>query len=467
MKSFKSIITEDKNRWNEYIKSNKMLAAGVDALKILTKGKYKAYIVGGTVRDIVLGDNPHDVDIATNMPIEEIEKLFKAYDIGKSKDFGIVSVKHNGFDFEVAQFRADGKYLDGRRPESVEIVSDFEGDANRRDFSINAMGIDKDGNIIDFFDGKKDIKNKVIKAVGNPAERFKEDRLRMMRAARFASKLDFEIEKETMDAMVDQAGFIQDIAMERVRDELLKTAGYGGKEFAKMIEILDAAGILKVILPEVVQMKKFEHDPKHHPEGGVWAHTLEALKKSRTKDPVANLAILLHDIGKTVTYAKKEDGMPSYFKHAQEGLDLIDVIADRLKLSNDDKKKIVFATLNHMKIHDITKMSNAKIIELIRDKNFDFLMDVARADAESRVGLFKDEEWQAVLDKIAKVHENMKPSEYDELKKLLNGGKIMDLLGIKPGPKLGEIINKSLEWALDNEIKDADAIYKYIEDTYK
>ena len=467
MLSFKMFITEktDAKDWQKYLKSNSMLAAGVDVLKILTKGKYKAYIVGGTVRDIILGDNPHDVDIATNMPLEAIESLFKSHDIGKSKDFGIVTIKHKGHDFEVAQFREDGKYIDGRRPETVNIVSNFKDDANRRDFSINSMGIDKDGNIIDYFDGKRDIKNKVIRAVGNPLDRFKEDKLRMMRAARFAAKLDFDIDDDTKNAIIDQSGYIKDIAMERVRDELLKTAGYGGDKFAKMIEILDSVGILEIILPEIVQMKKFEHNPKHHPEGGVFDHVMAALKASKSKDPITNLSILLHDIGKNVTHSITDEG-PRYLGHAKEGLDIIDTIADRLKLSNDDRDAVKFASLNHMKFHELTKMSNSKIIKLIRDKNFQILVDVAKADAEARGHLWNPDEWETILDKIEKVKNGMKPSEYDELKKLLNGNKIMNILNIKAGPKLGDIINNTLDWAIDNGVKDSKTLYKYIEDTY-
>ena len=174
--------------WNKYVRRNKMLASAVTVLKKITKSKYKAYIVGGAVRDIVLGNKPKDVDIATNMPIDELAKLWKLADIGKSKDFGIVIIKEGGQMFEVAQFREDGKYIDGRRPESVKVTGSFEKDVARRDFTINAMGIDIKGNIIDYFDGRKDIKDKILRTVGDPMKRFSEDKLRIMRAARFSAE---------------------------------------------------------------------------------------------------------------------------------------------------------------------------------------------------------------------------------------------------------------------------------------
>jgi tRNA nucleotidyltransferase/poly(A) polymerase len=161
---------EQLKQWNKYVKDNKELQAGVKILNKLNKAKFKAYIVGGSVRDIILGNlKPHDVDIATNASIDALNRLFKTYDIGKSREFGIVTVREGSFQFEIAQFRNDGKYTDGRRPESVTVTGSFEEDAARRDFTINAMGINAKGEILDFFDGKKDIQNKILRTVGDPS----------------------------------------------------------------------------------------------------------------------------------------------------------------------------------------------------------------------------------------------------------------------------------------------------------
>jgi tRNA nucleotidyltransferase (CCA-adding enzyme) len=469
MISFKEFISEEKissDRWKEYLKSNKMLSAGVEVLNTLTRNNNKAYIVGGAVRDIIIGDDPHDIDIATNMPINKLESLFPSHDIGQSKDFGIITAKHKGYDFEIAQFREDGTYSNGRKPDKVKIVVDFKSDASRRDLTINAMGIDQNGNIIDFFNGQKDIKNKIIRTVGNPDDRFKEDKLRLLRVARFASKLNFNIDDKTKYAMKNYSGKLDQISVERIRDELLKTAGYGGKEFANMIRILDETNILKHILPEIVKMKEYKHDVKHHPEGDVWEHVLNALRKSNSKNPITNLSILLHDIGKTATLTYKENGMPQYLGHAKEGMMLIDSIVKRLKISNIDKEAIKFAALNHMKFHDILKMSNSKILKLMRDQNFNILLDVAKADAESRNHLWNPKEWEDIINKLKTVKEDMTPNEYEKIRKLINGKKIMEILNIKPGKELGKIISDSLEWVLDNNIKNSEQIYKYIKDKY-
>lgn len=473
MMKFKQYIAEqtlDKKRWDDYVKTNKMLGAGVDLLKELERLGGEAYIVGGAVRDIVLGDEPHDIDIATNIPVKKIESHFRTHDIGASKDFGIVTIKHKNEDFEVAQFRTDGTYSDGRKPDDVKIVMDFKSDAERRDLTINAMGIDKEGNIIDHFAGQKAIKDKIIKMVGNPSKRLEEDKLRMMRVVRFAAKLDFKVDSSTKKALAKFAGDIKQISPERVRDELIKTAGYGGKQFATAIRMLDEVGILQHILPEISKMKEFEHHKEYHPEGGVFDHTMAALEASKSKNPIVNLGILLHDVGKTITRTYKKDGditKVQYLKHAYKGVDLIDDIAKRLKLSNKEKAAVEFATANHMRFHDLLKMSNSKIHKLIQDDNFDVLVDVAYADAASRGKLHDEKDWQKVIDKIQHVKDNMKPSEYEELRKLLSGHKIMQLLNIKPGKELGAIIKDTMEYAVDNSVKDADTLYKYITDKYK
>ena len=468
MKSFTRFITEaniEKKRWDSYKKTNKMLSVGVDVVALITKKKYKAYIVGGAVRDIILGDNPHDIDLSTNMPISEIEKMFKSHAVGSSEDFGIITIIYKGFDFEIAQFRKDGAYIDGRKPEKVEVVMNFKDDASRRDLTINAMGIDKDGNIIDFFNGSKDIKNKIIRTVGNPSRRFEEDKLRMMRALRFASKLGFDIDDDTKSAIKSQASGITQVSYNRIRDELLKTAGYGGPAFANMIQLLDETGILEIILPEISSMKEFEHSVETHPEGNVAQHTLAALRVSKSTDAITNLSILLHDVGKTITKTDGENG-PQYLSHAKQGVELVDVISRRLKLTKKDRERIKFATLNHMKFHDLLKMNNSTVLKLIRDDNFETLVDVAKADSQSRLHLWNPEEWGQIMKRIQQVKDSTTPTEYDKLKKLINGNTIMELLGITSGPELGKIIKQTLDWAVNNGVDTSDEILDHVKTTY-
>ena len=456
--------------WMGYVRRNKELQAAVSILSKINKKGYKAYIVGGSVRDIILGYlKPHDVDIATNMPMEELSKLFRTYDIGKSKDFGIVVAKEGGFDFEIAQFRTDGKYFDGRRPESVQVTGSFEEDVGRRDFTINAMGLNSNGEIIDYFDGKRDIKNRVLKTVGDPYKRFGEDYLRMMRLARFSSKLDFEIDPTTKKAAKKLSPNILSLSPERIKEELMKSAAQSGEKFAKYIQILDELKILKYVLPEIVNLKWFRENLQHHPEtrgegGTVFSHVMSALKKSDTENPLKNLAILLHDIGKGVTFAPhKSGGTPTYYSHAEKSIKLVDAIADRLKMSNKERDSIIFAVGNHMKFHKILDMRPAKVAQLVNDDNWDVLVAVGRADEFSRGEVFKHAgEFEKIIDKAIKIKNKYGTKEVGKRIKLVDGKHVMAITGMKPSPKLGEVIRKTTEWIMDNDISDPEKIDDYI-----
>lgn len=455
-------------QWKKYLRDNKELATAVRVLQQINKAGYKAYIVGGSVRDIVLGQlKPHDIDIATNAPIDVLEKMFKTYDIGKSKDFGIVVVRAGSFSFEIAQFRTDGKYKDGRRPESVTITGSFEQDAARRDFTINAMALNADGEIIDYFDGKKDIKNKVLRTVGDPRERFGEDYLRMLRAPRFASKLGLDIEKGTEKAVQKLSTNIKDLAPERIKDELMKAASQSGDKFAEYIKILDKLKLLQIILPEVTNLKWYKENLGHHPEtrgqgGTVYSHVISALKKSNTADPIKNLAILLHDIGKGVTFSQK-NGLPKYLGHAHESVTLVNNIADRLKMSNKERDALIFAVGNHMKFHKILDMKASKIAKLVSDDNWDVLVAVARADEFSRGETFMYAgEFEKIVDKAIKIKEKYGMQIVNKQLKLVDGNHVMNLTGLKPGKKIGDIIRKTTEWIMDNGITDQTKIDEYI-----
>lgn len=482
-------ITEDNkiSGWKDYVNRIPMLKTGVEIITRLEKegGEgAKAYIVGGAVRDIVTGEKePDDIDIATNVPIEKIEQIFgKSHDIGANKDFGIVIVSLDGEDFEVANFRADGTYSDGRRPDSVEIVMDFKTDAGRRDFTINAMGVDKDGNILDYFDGQKAIKDKVIQTVGDPEQRFGEDYIRMLRAVRFGSRLGFQISDGTMKAIQKLASNIipkkkkegeskedylkrKGVSGERIYKELKKMAEQEGPKFAEAIKMLDASGMLQYILPEVVKMKEFKHAEEHHPEGDVWEHTLAALAASPAKDPIINLAILLHDVGKIKSHSISDKGLPQYIDHAKKADHLIDDIADRFALDKDTIRKIQFAAINHMKMHDFLNMSNNKIAHLMDDDAFDILVKVGEADAKSRGKLFDAKNWQDIVDKIDQLAEKYKDRKAIEaIKKVVNGRWVMDLKNLPGGPEVGRVINQTVEWILDNniDINDTEKIKDYI-----
>jgi len=343
----------------------------------------------------------------------------------------------------------------GRKPESIEITLSFDVDAKRRDFTINAMGIDANGNILDYFDGRKDIKNKLIRTVGNPHDRFAEDYLRMMRAVRFSTRLGFDIQPETKDAIIANAHRITSRSAENIRNELMKMAGQSGDKFASAIKTLDDVGILQIILPEIARLKEFQH----HPEGNVWLHTLSALRINKVADPIVNLSILLHDIGKGITY-KQVDGKHTYHGHdtAPEVSNLIDDIAKKLKLTNDEKEAVLFVVSNHMKFHSIPVMKTAKILNLIKSKHFETLKAAAYADTAARMGLFKPHEWQEVLDKIAEIEAKWGDVSAQKAGALISGERVMKLTKLKPGKKIGSIIKYVTDEILQHDIHDEQAI---------
>jgi tRNA nucleotidyltransferase/poly(A) polymerase len=325
------------------------------------------------------------------------------------------------------------------------------------------MGINAKGEIIDYFDGRRDVQNKILKTVGDPRKRFGEDYLRMMRLARFSSKLGFEIETGTKKAAQKLSPNILSLAPERIRDELMKSAAQSGEKFAEYIKILDDLKILRFILPEVVNLKWFKENLQHHPEtrgegGTVFSHVMQALKKSKTKDPIKNLAILLHDVGKGVTFSQ-EKGLPKYLQHAKKSVELVDAIADRLRMSNKERDALIFAVGNHMKFHEILKMRPSKIAKLVSDDNWDVLVAVGYADEHARGEIFRHAgEFEKIVDKAVKIKEKYGQKEVNKRMKLVDGNHVMKLTGLKPGREVGRIIKQTTEWIIDNDIKDKDKI---------
>jgi len=422
----------------------------------------EAYIVGGAVRDIAMGETPHDIDIATNLSVTEISDVFKCHDVGRSKDFGIVVVEWEGFTFEVAQFRCDGAYSDGRSPDSVIAARDFKTDASRRDFTVNAMGMDVHGNVLDYFGGREDIAKKVIRTVGDPNKRFQEDKLRMLRAARFAAKLDFSIDPKTRDAMLENREGIKQVSAERIRDELMKIASSGGRQLSRMLKELSDAGIMRIVLPEIAAMDGLPHNPAYHPEGDCFQHCFAALETSDSTDPVVNLAILFHDIGKVKTF-KMDGDNPTYRAHAFVGVDMFEDVVSRLKLSRDDADRISFCIEHHMLFnYEFPNMRDSTVAKLLRDQKFNDLLLVAEADDKARMHVYDAEIWESIHAKIDKVKQKLELTDYDKLRKLVNGHRVMQILGIKPGKIVGKVIDVALNWAVDAGISDPDAVYAHI-----
>ena len=297
---------------------------------------HQSYLVGGCVRDLLLGREPKDFDVATDARPDRVSELFeRSEQVGAH--FGVVLVRENTAQVEVATFRSDASYSDGRRPDAVHFEGDPRQDAMRRDFTINALLLDPDTNeVLDFTGGREDLRRRAIRAIGDPEERFQEDHLRLIRAVRFAARLEFEIEPATMAALQRLHGLIVSVSPERVRDELVRILTEGGAR--RGFELLDETGLLGDILPEVAAMKGVAQPPEFHPEGDVWTHTMLLLEKLR--HPTATLAAgaLLHDVGKPPTFRVADrirfDG------HVEEGVSIAHGILTRLRFSSDQIEHI-------------------------------------------------------------------------------------------------------------------------------
>ena len=323
------------------------------ALRMLNEKGYSAYVVGGAVRDYIMGKPPHDWDIATSATPEQMKEVFpRTYDSGIKH--GTITAQMPGGDYEITTYRSDGEYSDGRHPDAVSFVSSIEEDLARRDFTINAMAMDADGNIIDPFGGQKDIQDGVIRCVGNPNDRFHEDALRMMRAVRFKSKLGFELDEDTKNAISANAENLKNVSAERIRDEFTKMlAGCLPKK-----AFLDAyeTGITAQVLPEFDRMMEQKQDcPWHYANVGI--HTLDVVKEVDADNVKVRWAALLHDVGKPDCASKKPDGSDTFAGHPEKSAEIANGVLSRLRFSNNDRNDIV----KLVSLHEDETQSDARI----------------------------------------------------------------------------------------------------------
>jgi tRNA nucleotidyltransferase (CCA-adding enzyme) len=440
-----------------------MLQGALSILEKIEGAGHEAFIVGGAVRDMVMGIEPKDFDISTSADFNALEKIWKLHDIGKSKNFGICVIEENGFRFEVAQYRVDSKESDGRRPNSIKITSSFKDDCSRRDLTVNALGMDKNGNVVDYFNGLQDIENKILRTVGDPTERFKEDFLRMIRVCRFSARLGFTIESETKKAIRIYAINVGDLSPERIKDELWKMASQPGDKFADAVSTMLETSILRVILPEISMLSCFEQSTVHHPEGNgnVLQHVLAAVRQNKTNDPLINISLLFHDIGKDVTHTWDEKkNRHAYHGHGDAGGKLIEKIAERLKFSNDEKEAIVFAAVNHMKLHGRTflEMSTAKCLKLIKDKNWELLKTVSFCDTSCRLHAYDPKTWDVVMDKVKMIEEKFSNVDPSKVTRLVNGKRVMVLTGANPSPLIGQIVKRVSEVIVNQNVTSDEEI---------
>ncbi len=458
--TFAQFLREESiSNWDMTRQSNSMID---DAAKLCDEieaidNSYTALIVGGAVRDLLMGNSQvHDVDIATNAPLDVLEAMFSTHDIGKSKDFGIVTIKYGQHNFEVANFRKEEGYSDNRRPDKVTNVDTFEHDAARRDFTFNAMGLTSDGQIVDYYGGADDIRKGVIRAVGNAQQRFEEDALRLLRAIRFASKFGFDIEHDTEQAIKKLAFTVNNLSPERIHQELIKTAELGGPALAKYVRKLDRVGMLDKILPEIKALHGMKHNLVHHPEadGDVLGHVLAAVEQSPSKDPIENLAVLFHDLGKATTLGKHKDtGQPTYYGHEAAGAPIFDKIADRLKFTNDEREAIKLAITDHMHGHNIEKLSTKKLVAMRQHKHWPVLKNTIYSDEASREHLFDKQAFERKMKYVEDLFQKFGDTAAFEAKMgaLVNGQMIMALVPGVKGKDIGRIKDAVRDWIIENE----------------
>jgi len=410
-----------------------------EIIKTLKNSGYQAYVVGGSVRDKLLGKVPKDIDIATNATPDEIEGLFdKTLPIGKS--FGvIIVVMPDGEQYEVATFRSDGNYSDNRRPDSVSFEKTPKGDASRRDFTINSMFLDPiTGDIEDYFGGQDDLKKKIIRTVGDSNTRFEEDKLRMLRSIRFSLTLGFILSEEIKESIRENAHKITSVSQERIKEELLKMLKSGSP--GEAILLLEELGLLEHILPEVSALRGIEQSPDHHPEGDVLTHTVLLMDKVKDKPYQVILAGLFHDTGKPSTQTiNHEKGKIQFLKHEEESAEIVDKAMRRLKFTNVDREEVVFLVKNHMIAGRFDELKLYKKRLLSFSKYFDELMDLAIADQEST-----GRDASYLREEAFKI-KNMPKEE------LLITSKDLKELGIKPGKIYSRIFDSVWKSQLDGK----------------
>ena len=419
----------------------------------LTAAGFRSLFAGGCVRDLLLGIHPHDFDIATDARPEQVQALFRRT-VAVGAQFGVVRVLEDDEEFEVATFRSDGAYVDGRHPESV-VFSSPEEDARRRDFTINGLFmIPETGEILDFVGGREDLGNRIVRAIGDPSKRFAEDRLRVLRAVRFGSRLDFPIEARTWDAVRAFAPQIHQVSAERVRDELLRILC--GSHRVAGFDLLDRSGLLREILPEVDQLKGCEQPPQFHPEGDVFVHTrlMLELLPPETSD-VLVLGVLFHDIGKPATFEIDETGRIRFNGHEMVSVELAAKILRRLRFSNETSEAVLDLVRYHMAFKDVQQMRLATLKRFLARPTMDDELELHRVDCTSSHGMLDN--WEFLKTKREEfANEPLIPAAF------VNGDDLI-ALGLKPGPAFKEILERAMTRQLEGEFPDRDAAVRWLE----
>jgi poly(A) polymerase len=405
---------------------------------------FLAFWVGGCVRDFLLGREPGDYDIATSALPEKIEELFSRT-IPVGRKFGVMVVVEGGRQFQVATFRAEADYQDGRHPERV-AFGDAEADARRRDFTVNGLFYDPvRKELDDWVGGEADLRARIIRTIGVPGERFAEDHLRLLRAVRFAAQLDFSIEAGTFAALKANAAEIKTISAERVREELVKL--FRPPHAPRGLDLLRESGLLEQVLPEIAATLVCEQSPDFHPEGTVFNHLRLMLQHlPRDADPSLPWAVLLHDVAKPVTAsADPETGSMHFYGHEKIGAEMAGEILERLRFPRKQIDEVIKAVLFHMQFKDALQMRKSTLRRLLMRPTFPLELELHRLDCLGSHGRLEVYDFLAAQARQLEEQPHIRPP-------LLKGDDLM-ALGLKPGPALGALLAEIREKQLQDELK--------------
>ena len=422
-----------------------------DILKQIRRAGFTAFFAGGSVRDRLLGRPAKDFDIATNARPEEIEALFpKTVAVGKA--FGVIVVVQDGAETEVATFRTDGGYQDGRRPDSVEFCG-AEEDAKRRDFTVNGMFYDPaEDRVIDYVGGKADLEKRMIRAIGDPDRRFAEDRLRMLRAVRFAHTLGFQIEPATRTAIRTHAPGLAKISAERIENEFSRILTESIRPGDALRELVDL-NLMEHIIPEILPMIGQEQPPEFHPEGDVFVHTCLMLNLMENPDRALAYTALLHDVGKPATAFMGADRI-RFHGHERKSAEMAGEILRRLKLPAKEIRQIVTAIDGHMRFKDVQRMNKATLRKLMGADTFELELELHRLDCSGSHRLLDN--YDFLLAKAEEMkNEPVLPERWIT-------GKELKELGVPSGPRMGELLQLAYDAQLDGRFPGRSALIDWL-----
>lgn len=414
----------------------------------LARAGFRSALVGGAVRDLLLGRTPSDFDLVTTARPEELQNIFpEAKLVGAS--FGVVIVRENGIDMEVATARSERSYLDGRHPEKISYTTDFSLDAQRRDFTVNAMMYDLERDeLLDFNQGVDDLRCGILRTVGDPAARFNEDYLRILQAVRFAAKLGFALDAELEAALKTHAQLVKELSCERIFAEL--DMMLTGKAPARAIKLLEDTGILAHILPEVAVLREITQPPQFHPEGDVLEHTLLMLSHMALPSRRLAWSVLLHDIGKAATRSVDANGRIRFFGHESKGAEIAEAVCRRLRMPIADMESCIHAVTNHMRFASVTAMKTAKLRKLIGEADFAMELELHRLDCLCSNGLMDGFNFLLDTMNIYSGNEKALPPPFVRGKELIANG-------IQPQVKFKAVLDAIYERQLAGEFPDAQA----------